>query len=298
MRRLLTLIAATAVLSFSGCSSKEAAASEGVATKPAEAEVSTYLIAAYMDADTAEAKLVEAGFEVVTAYKVDKKGQYISIVYTNAAMKAAAAKSNRGFAAIGRVLVNNEKQEISIANPIYFGKAFMQDEFDYQAALTIEKSLVSAFGEMTGSGDVDSEGKNIGTGDKWDYEGLAGYHFMMGMPYYEENAVLAEGENAELIEKAKSYKKGKNLVFELQIAEGRTLIGYALGRKTSKFVKKVGYQNAGLLPYTILIEDGKAKMLAPKYYIAISYPQLTMGEFMTIASVPGAIEKDLAKPFK
>ena len=46
------------------------------------------------------------------------------------------------------------------------------------------------------------------------------------------------------------------------------------------------------------VEEGKAKMLAPKYYIAISYPQLTMGEFMTIASVPGAIEKDLAKPFK
>ena len=286
MKKVLALVAAALVLSFSGCSSKEAEASKGVATKPAEAEVSTYLVAAYVDADAAQAKLTEAGFDVVAAYKVDKKGQYITVVFTNAAMKAAADKTDRGFAAVGRLLVNNEKREIRITNPVYFGKAFMQDEFDYQAALAIEKSLSDAFGPFTGSA------------DKWEFDGLAGYHFMMGMPYYEESAILSEGDNAELLEKAKAYKKGKNLIFELQISEGRTLLGYALSKRTSKFVKKVGYQNAGLLPYTILIEDGKAKMLAPKYYIAISYPQLTMGEFMTIASVPGAIEKDLAKPFK
>ena len=286
MKKVLALIVAALVLSFSGCSSKEAEASDGVATKPAEAEVSTYLVGAYLDADAAAAKLTEAGFTVVTTYKVDKKGQYETIVFTNDDMKAAADKTDRGFAAIGRLLVNNEKKEISITNPVYFGKAFMQDDFDYQAALAIEKKLQDAFGPLTPSA------------DKWEYEGLATYHFMMGMPYYEENAVLAEGDNAELIEKAKSYKKGKNLIFELKIGEGRTLLGYALGRKTSKFVKKIGYQNAGVLPYTVLIEEGKAKTLAPKYYIAISYPQLTMGEFMTIASVPGAIEKDLAKPFK
>ena len=286
MKKVLTLVVAALVLSFSGCSSKDAEASEAVATKPAEERVSTYLVGAYVDVDTVKTKLTEAGFEVVTTFKVDKKGEYTSIVFTNAALKAAANKTDRGFAAILRVLVNNEKKEISITNPIYFGKAFMQDEFDYQAALKVEASLVTVFGELKGSADA------------WEYEGLSGYHFMMGMPYYEESAVLSEGENADLIAKAKSYKKGKNLIFELQIAEGRTLLGYALGRKTSKFVKKIGYQNAQVLPYTILIEEGKAKMLAPKYYIAVSYPQLTMGEFMTIASVPGAIEKDLAKPFK
>jgi len=286
MKKLLALVVATLVLSFSGCSSKEAEAADGVATKPAEEKVSTYLVGAYADVDTVKEKLSAAGFEVVATYKVDKKGQYTSVVFTNEALKAAADKTDRGFAAILRVLVNNEKQEISITNPVYFGKAFLQDEFDYQAALTIEKSLRDAFGELKGSG------------DKWEFDGLAGYHFMMGMPYYEENAVLAEGDDAELLEKAKSYKKGKNLVFTLKISDKRTLVGYELGRKTTKFVKKIGYQNAGLLPYTVLIEEGKAKMLAPKYYIAISYPQLTMGEFMTIASVPGAIEKDLAKPFK
>jgi len=286
MRKVLALIVAALVLSFSGCSSKEAEAADAVPNKPAEEKVSTYLVGSYVNAETAQSKLTEAGFEVITAYKVDKKGQYTSILFTNSALKAKANKTDRGFAAVLRLLVNNEKQEISITNPIYFDKAFMQDDANYQAALVVEKSLRDAFGELTNST------------DKWAYEELSGYHFMMGMPYYEENAVLAEGENATLLEKAKSYKKGKNLIFELQIGEGRTLLGYALGKKTSKFVKKIGYQNAQVLPYTVLIEEGKAKILAPKYYIAISYPQLTMGEFMTIASVPGAIEKDLAKPFK
>ena len=286
MRKILTFVVAALVLSFSGCASKEAEASEIVMTKPATEDVSTYLVGAYVDVKTAKAKLIEAGFEVVATYKVDKKGEYTTIIFTNADLKAHANNTDRGFAAILRLLVNNEKKEISITNPVYFGKAFLQDDFNYQSAVKIQKSLTAAFGELKHSD------------DKWNYEELSSYHFMMGMPYYEESAVLSEGDNAELLKKARAYKKGKNLIFELQIGEGRTLLGYALGRKTSKFVKKIGYQNAQVLPYTILIEEGKAKALAPKYYIAVSYPKLTMGEFMTIASVPGAIEKDLAKPFK
>lgn len=286
MRKVLAFIVAALVLSFSGCSSKSAEAADTTSNAPVEKEISTYLLGGYVDVETAEAKLKEAGFDVVTAYEVDKKGLYTSIVFTNSALKEAANKPGRGYAAVLRLLVNGEKQEIRITNPTYYGKAFLQDEFDYQTALTIEKSLSAVFGELKGSD------------DKWAFDGLADYHFMMGMPYYNEQALLAEGESSELLEKAKGYKKGKGMLFELQLAEGRTLIGYALGKRTSKFVKKIGFQNANILPYTVLIEDGKAKALAPKYYIAISYPRLTMGEFMTIASVPGAIEKDLAKPFK
>jgi len=286
MRKLLALISAALLLSFSGCSSKSAEAAESVQTAPSDKTVSTYLLGAYVDAGTAEAKLKEAGFEVLTAYNVDKKGQFTTIVFTNDALKAAANKPNRGFAAVLRLLVNGEKKEISITNPTYFEKAFLQDDFDYQAALAIENKLSGAFGELKGSD------------DKWEFDELSDYHFMMGMPHYEESALLAEGGSAELLQKAKAYKQGKEMLFELQLDEGRTLIGYEISARTSKFVKKIGSQNANVLPYTVLIENGKAKALAPKYYIAISYPRLTMGEFMTIATIPGAIEKELSKPFK
>jgi len=286
MRKLLAFVVAALLFSFSGCSSTSAQADESTASAPAEKKVSAYLVGSYVDAESAQAKLKEAGFDVLAAYAVDNKGNYVSVVFTNDAMKSAASKPNRGFAAVLRLLVNSEKKEIRITNPVYFGKAFLQDEFDYQAALALEKSLVSVFGELKGSE------------DKWEFDALADYHFMMGMPYYNETALLGEGSNADLLKKAKSYNKGKEVIFELSLGEGRTLVGYALGKRTSKFVKKIGYQNAAILPYTVLIEDGQAKSLAGKYYIAISYPLLTMGEFMTIATVPGAIDKDLAKPFK
>jgi len=284
MRKLLAFVVAALLFSFSGCSSKSAQAAENAV--PTQGKVSAYLVGGYVDAESAQAKLKEAGFDVVTTYDVDKKGNYVSIVFTNDAMKSAASKPNRGFAAVLRLLVNNEKKEIRITNPVYFGKAFLQDDFDYQAALATEKSLSAAFGELKGSE------------DKWEFDALADYHFMMGMPYYNDSYLLGEGSNADLLKKVKTYKKGKNVLFELSLGEGRTLVGYELSARTSKFVKKTGYKNAAILPYTILIEDGKAKSLAGKYYIAISYPMLTMGEFMKIATVPGAIEKELAKPFK
>jgi hypothetical protein len=75
-------------------------------------------------------------------------------------------------------------------------------------------------------------------------------------------------------------------------------MGYDLGRRTKKFVKKIGRENAAILPYCIAIENGQAEALNPKYYIALSYPLLDMGGFMDIAAVPGAIIKDLEKAFK
>jgi hypothetical protein len=71
-----------------------------------------------------------------------------------------------------------------------------------------------------------------------------------------------------------------------------------MDRRTNGFVKKIGAQNGQILPWAVLIEGGQAKALSAKYFIAISYPLLTMNEFMTIATVPGAIENDLKKIFK
>jgi len=38
--------------------------------------------------------------------------------------------------------------------------------------------------------------------------------------------------------------------------------------------------------------------LEPKYYISVMYPLLQMSEFMTIATVPGAVIKDCERVFK
>lgn len=71
-----------------------------------------------------------------------------------------------------------------------------------------------------------------------------------------------------------------------------------MGKTTESFVDKVGADKAILLPYTILVEDGKGYALHPKYYIALSYPLLSMGQFMGISSIPDVIDRKLKKIFR
>jgi hypothetical protein len=247
-------------------------------------DISAYLIGAHESVDTVKNKLDKAGFEVLAEYESVKNG--ITIVFTNDALKSIASKKTRAHAAILRVFIDNQEKMISFTNPVYFGRAFMQD--DYKADV-FEAQLAS----------INSVFKGLkGSVDKIDEDDLSGYHFMMGMPYYTDVDELGEGSTAELLKKAKSYKKGKLLLFSLKLSDNSYLLGYDLGKRTKKFVKKIGRANAAVLPYCISIEDGKASSLEAKYYLAISYPLLSMGEFTTIATVPGAIKKDLAKPFK
>lgn len=282
MRKVLSTFALILAVGFSGCSTQSLSAGEEAAPK----EVHAYLLGAMMSSQEVSAKLGAAGFEVLGSFEVNPKEKLQTVIYTNEAMKAMANKPGRGFAAIGRVLVDAGRNQISVSNPVYFGKAFMQNEADYAALNAIKVSLNSALGGLSEAS------------DKWQYAALADYHFMVGMPYYQDSAVIGEGDSEELVKKAQTFKKGASHLFTLKIAEGKYLVGYDLDKRTAKFPEKIGTHNSGLLPYTILIENNEARILAPKFYLAVSYPQLTMGEFMKIATVPGAIEKDLSRAFK
>ncbi len=281
MKKLITLAIITFIISFSGCSSS--APIEAVASPMPTGSVPTYYVGAYQDVDSVKSALVGAGFEVLAEYKVKKIGT--TIVFTNNSLKAMADNPKRGFAAILRVLVDDANKQISFTNPIYYGKAFMQDEYNNEVSSAALTAIQGAF-----------DGLKASENDKWEFAELSGYHFMVSMPYYEDFVELGEG--TDLVSKADSYKKGKLEVFKLELSKNRTILGYKLGKRTAKFVKKIGTKNASILPWLVLIEDGKAYALNAKYYIAISYPKLSMGEFMTIATVPGAVAKDLSKPFK
>jgi len=244
-------------------------------------DVSAYLVGAHADLDTVKNRLSRAGFEVVAEYAPVAEGT--TVVFTNSALKTEAAKEKRAHAAVLRVFVDDKEKMISITNPVYFGRAFMQD--DYNSAV-YEAQLASLNGVFKGL---------EGSADTLEDDDIAGFHFMMGMPYYEDEDELAEGSNSELLNKAKA---SNNVLFELQLSDNSTLVGYALSAQTSKFVETIGRANAAVLPYCVSIEDEKATALAAKYYLAISYPKLTMGEFMEISDVPGLIFDELEKPFK
>ena len=281
MRKLLLAVLSASVVMFSACSTTSLSPSDAK-TGLEGTKVNTYLTGEYVKVKVAEQKLKDAGFEIVAKYASVKKGT--TIVYTDASLKAEAAKPGRSNAAVMRLFVDDKEKMISFTNPVYFGKAFMQDEYNHTVFNTVLEKINAAFPGLKPSVDV------------WDFDGLADYHFMISMPYYKDVDVVGEGTNEELLAKAK--KKKKDFIFELKLSDKTTLVGYALGKRTSKFVKKIGRANAAILPWCVTIEDSKATALSAKYYIAISYPLLDMNGFMGIMTVPGAVVKDLEKVFK
>lgn len=276
MKKIVSLIALAFAIAFTGCSATAPKIEGGVAVGKM---VSAYRTGAYVDVETAKAKLLQNGFEIVGTYKPAENGT--TILYTNAAMKADANKPMRGFAAVGRMLVDDERKLVHIANPIYFSKAYLQDEYNHATASAVYTSLEKAFGPLK-----DSE-------DQWEFAKLADYHFMIGMPYYKDMGVVGTGKTAELVAKAKA---GKGIIVEL--GADRYIAFIELDKRTSSFVKKIGTDKAELLPWPVLIENGEAKALKAEYHIAISYPLLDLGGFANIMTVPAAALKSLEKTFK
>jgi len=242
-------------------------------------KISAFLVGDYASTEQIIADLKANGFEILTTHKV---GDLDSIVFTSEELKKMATKKERGHAATLRVLVNQKDNKITITNPLYFAKAYMQADFETVTTRKILETLNQSFEGLKNSEDVLEE------------DDLADYQFMMGMPKFEDMDTVAEGSDEELLAKVK--KSGK-MLFELKLGKA-TLVGVELGKRTAKFPAKIGEGNAMILPYTVLIEDGKAKSLAGKYNIALYYPMLTMSTFMTIATVPGAIVGDLENAFK
>ena len=274
MNKLVSLIAIVVALGFA------------VATA---STVKTYLKADYMDTAKAKASLELAGFEVLTTYEYDKKVKLPIMVITNDYIKSLANKPTRGFVAgVLRVTVNKADNTIRITNPEFFLKAFLQDDYKNGDENKVMADLKKAFPSIVPAGKDELENDN-----------LEEYHFMFGMPYYSDTNELGEAQSVDKLVTKIVKKAKKNHLYTVKLVSGSTIIGVLPGKRTLKFAKKIGIDKAGVLPWQILVEmrDGKAVALTldGKYMIALSYPLLTMTTFTTIATVPGAIEKDLKK---
>lgn len=254
---------------------------QGTPGEVTASRISAHLRGSYMEVAAVEETLKSNGFSVITAEALDKKKELISVVFTNDTLMQLAAKPNRGFMATLRVLINNKEKTISITNPLYLAKAFMQEEFDETAAKALLAKINTAFPGLKNSEDA------------LKFQLLPTYQFMKGLPHYENMQVIKRGDALE-----KKLENNKKVIFSQKLENGSILVGVKLNKRTAKFINKIGTNNAAMLPYPVLIENGEAKILDPKYYIAIMYPMLKMSEFMTIATIPDAIKKDCQRAFR
>ena len=240
-------------------------------------DVSSYLYGEYKSVDNVKSTLTANGFDIIGEYDAMDDKQYHVVVYTNSELKKLASKESRGFAGVQKVLVDAKDNTLVFTNPQYFMAAFLQDDNSPEVSKNITAKLSADFGKLSGSD------------CKLEDDDISDYHFMMGMPYYEDMIEIASGEGLDKILESKAKS---NIVFKLRL-ENSTLYGVAMntedGEKT--YVPAIeANKHSAFLPYMVLIEDNKAKILHGKFYLAIANPDLSMGDFMNISSAPGDIE--------
>ena len=215
-------------------------------------------------------KLISNGFTILATETIlrDK----IVITITNNELKAT-----NSYMATLHILVNLKDNEIRVQNPSYLASAYIKGYKygDFKATLnSLEKVL----------------NRMIPLLQKKDIKDLPEYHFMFGMPYLKDTLTVAKNVYSP---------KASKISYSLKLPNGATLIGHRLTKKTSSFLNRINQsKNVQLLPYESMIKNGKATILDPKYYLALSLPNLTMGQFMKIATIPDAIEKEIEKSYK
>ena len=245
-------------------------------TAKAPKKLPTYYVAALQSLDTLKAHLIVHGFTVLAVTPILEGKTVVTVTYDT------LKKTNTLLATL-QILVN-VKGEIRVQNPSYFGAAYLQKHYRYGQFSDVLTALQRVLGEMYAS----EEAFNLND--------LKKYQFMFGMPYLKDTITVAKGKNLRAKVTKESHKK--YVAYTLKLPNGNIIVGHKLSNDTNRFLEKIGMErDANILPYESLIQGEKATILDPKYYLALSLPQLSMSDFMKIASAPGEIEKDIKRAY-
>jgi len=243
---------------------------------------------------------------VVGSYQPANDKNRMVIVFSSGDLENAVKKTGglTGFAVALRIGITSEngKTIVSYTNPAYWGNAYFRNDFDKVAPLytNLTKHIESA---LKASGTF--VGKPFGSKEGLSVKDIRKYHYMLGMPYFDEPVELGSFNNyaAALAKVDASVKKGipnVKMVYKITIpGKDLTLYGFALSGATgeSQFMPIIDInkpKHTAFLPYEVLVMGNKVLMLHGRYRIALSFPDLTMGTFSKIMSTPGNIE-DLLK---
>ncbi len=262
----------------------------------AEEKLNPYLLVASNHESAEEALAVvreslEGSFDIVGEYSPNENTVILAL--TNEDLRSTAAQSvNGGFGAVIRLSVSTVAGTVQIAyvNPDYLSNIYRMEDLSSVSSL-----LTASLGEATPFGS-----KKGLTAKK-----LRKYHYMMGMPYFDDVDLLAEHDSyqqaLDAVEKNLSQGvAGASKVYRVDLpGKDETLfgVGLSLGKGADNIVMEVAdlgeIKHSPHLPYEILVSGKKVMALRGRFRIAQSFPDLTMGTFMKIRSAPGAIKEVL-----
>jgi hypothetical protein len=241
-----------------------------------------------------KAKLTAAGFTIAGSYAPYPGAVVLAV--TDDSLKAAAAGARfGGYAAAQRVTVTRVGEEIQVGytNPVYMASAYRlkADLAPVAARLAAALGALEEYGPADGKRDKD----------------LRGFHYMMGMPYFDEPWKLAtfpsQAEALAVVEAGLAAGRGgTKLVYELAVSPDETVLGVGLSDgcgADANVMKEVDFKplrSTGHLPYELLVSKGEVYALHAKFRIAVNFPDLSMmgdHSFMRIRCAPDSIEKAL-----
>jgi hypothetical protein len=248
------------------------------------------------------ANLEKNDIEVIGQYQPAADENRWVLVFTCAELKNAVKSVGglSGFAATLRVGITreNDKTIVSYTAPGYWGNAYFREDFDNVAHLYLrfKKRLESA---MKASGTF--LGTAFGSEKGIEFEDLRKYHYMFGMPRFDDTKELGEFDSyqAALDRIDASIEKGVSdveMVYKLTIPDqDLTLYGFALSGEDGegKFLPIIDIgepKHTAFLPYELLVMGNEVHMLHGRFRIALAFPDLTMGTFTKIMSTPGNIQ--------
>lgn len=252
----------------------------------------------YVDADRAaggtldaaaadvERKLADAGFRALGRYTPKGLPQHAILVVGDAGLQEAvvAIGGNAIVAAPLRVDVRADGT-VRYENPEYWARAYLRG--DYPKA---EAAVTAASRKLAGAlGGGKPAGGDVPAGE------LAGYRYMLGMERFGDRSELAEhasfDEAVATVRANLTKGVGETAkVYEIVVPEKKLAVfGVAFnGAEYGEgwWVNRIGADNAAALPWELWIVDRKVHGLYGRYRTALGWPELGMGQFMTIVRHP------------
>ncbi len=252
----------------------------------------------YVDADRAaggtldaaaadvEKKLADAGFRALGRYTPKGLPQHAILVVGDAGLQEAvvAIGGNAIVAAPLRVDVRADGS-VRYENPEYWARAYLRG--DYPKA---EAAVTAASRKLAGAlGGGKPAGGDVPAGE------LAGYRYMLGMERFGDRSELAEHASFDEAVATVRANLAKGVgdtakVYEIVVPE-RKLAVFGVAFNGAEYgegwwVNRIGADNAAALPWELWIVDRKVHGLYGRYRTALGWPELGMGQFMTIVRHP------------
>jgi len=242
-------------------------------------------------ATAVEGKLKNGGFKVVGKYFPKELAGYGVVIATDDAMLAEVG-SVGGYAVLGAAIRVGVKADGSVAytNPDYWYRAYFRKNFDKkeEAVKALQGRLQKTLGAGKGQGG-DEEAAN-----------LSNYRYMIGMERLDsyKNKLAEYGSFDDALKTVRdNLAKGTGKtakVYEIVLPNRKLAVfGVAMndsGNSDGEWISKIEMQNnvAGL-PYEIYVIDKEVGAPHGRFRIAVAFPDVGMGQFMRISSLPNVI---------